>query len=535
MLNFLPALIILVTLIIVISLRISRVQLGSIWLIMIILSLFTWGGVILLRFHLPQPLVLRDWFPLVSGNDPLTLGITENSWLLLFILAGLMTGILLNSAGHLQEERIFNIWLEILSLAAIGMIVLLANSVLAFLILWGLLDVVEIVIFTIINHDQTIGVKTYAIFFTRILGLCLVMLAAVLQYQSQIPLELGSASGKVLALLAVGASLRLGVFPIHLPFTRDLPQRRSVATILRFLVPLSAFSFLSQLAAPDSITGIYLIIELFAILSSLVGSINWLKAKNELEGRPYWLLAFSGLALVSYLHGHPVSVLVWGLIMVSIGGWIFLNELKGPQSNYFLPILLLTISAVPFSPVSIGILGISGGGMKIFNPLLWISLIILAAGVLRFSHEEEEGSVFLENWMKFFCVIGLGILALSSWIVIPLKVAGWNQMSTWAASISVFLLLAFAAVLFYSKGIRTRILNYRIVQNSKIIMPFTEFLNQLFHFDWFYRFLAWIISLQGMAINGINSILEGEGSILWALVFLALMISILVSGAGLNG
>ena len=108
-------------------------------------------------------------------------------------------------------------------------------------------------------------------------------------------------------------------------------------------------------------------------------------------------------------------------------------------------------------------------------------------------------------------------------------------MQTWPATITIILMMIFMSLLFVSDKLRVRITGLKIYQYHKSLLPVARFLNNLFHFEWFFNLMGSLFNVQSSVINGMNSILEGEGSILWALVFLALLLSLLVGGAGLNG
>jgi hypothetical protein len=532
MLNLLPVFFLLLIIIGLVVIRRSRLSLGTVWLILTALVLLNFGIFLFLKVHLPTALVINDWFPLTISQDSIVFSIGQDTWILFFALASLLAGTFFASSAHLQNKNIYSTWITLLGLTVVGMLALLADSPIAFLFGWALIDLVEIITFISIHRGQGTSFQTYAIFVSRLLGLGMVMLAVVLAGNSESPLTLGNASGNVLVLLIVGASLRLGVLPIHLPYTSDLLQQRSTSTILHILVPLSAISFLAKLAVPQSVTGIVLIILLMAIASCLFGAVNWFRAKNELEGQPYWLLAFSGFALISYLHGQSLSVLIWGALMVVVGGWSFLSESHSSKMDLLLPVALITLSGIPFTPAAIGIVGISTGPYQAFNPLLWISLSILMAGMVKFSLSGGDIDHPYENWMKFFYLIGMGLLILSPWCILLFKTTGWNQTHYWW--VSVIELVIFAVVFGANrvKFIREKLSSNQIKQGVKLLAPYANGVNRFFYFDWLYRFLGFLFEIQRVIINGFNLIFEGEGGILWAVVFLVLLASLLVNGGG---
>jgi hypothetical protein len=53
-----------------------------------------------------------------------------------------------------------------------------------------------------------------------------------------------------------------------------------------------------------------------------------------------------------------------------------------------------------------------------------------------------------------------------------------------------------------------------------------------FSFQWLVPVFSWFHGLVGMVPGFISGVLEGEGGILWAILLLALLISLLRSGGG---
>jgi hypothetical protein len=58
-------------------------------------------------------------------------------------------------------------------------------------------------------------------------------------------------------------------------------------------------------------------------------------------------------------------------------------------------------------------------------------------------------------------------------------------------------------------------------------MPAASRWTEIFRLDWLYRFLAGIYRLFAAVAGLINSLLEGEGGILWSLLLMVLILSIL--------
>jgi hypothetical protein len=59
-------------------------------------------------------------------------------------------------------------------------------------------------------------------------------------------------------------------------------------------------------------------------------------------------------------------------------------------------------------------------------------------------------------------------------------------------------------------------------------------IDQLISLQWFYDSLSWVYNAIGQVLSFITSLLEGEGGILWALLLVALLVSLIAQlGVGL--
>jgi hypothetical protein len=61
----------------------------------------------------------------------------------------------------------------------------------------------------------------------------------------------------------------------------------------------------------------------------------------------------------------------------------------------------------------------------------------------------------------------------------------------------------------------------------RAVLPF---LSDLLHLDWLYRSIWFIFGLLGRLISVATAMLEGDGGVLWALLLLALLVSLVGRG-----
>ncbi|HNS37527.1 MAG TPA: hypothetical protein PKM01_07060, partial [Anaerolineaceae bacterium] len=56
-----------------------------------------------------------------------------------------------------------------------------------------------------------------------------------------------------------------------------------------------------------------------------------------------------------------------------------------------------------------------------------------------------------------------------------------------------------------------------------------NFLSKIISLTWFYRLLEWFYARLGQVVRFLSLIFEGDGGVLWTLVFLALVITLIRS------
>lgn len=526
MLVFLPVFLILFFTLLIQWIGRGRLALGTKWLILAAVMVIAWGAILVLRTRLPIALEISDWFPASGSTDVLSFSLDTTSWTISLALLTMAVGVVLTDTSRLGEKGSLAEWTQLLLLTALGLFAALANSPLAFILTWTLIDLVEIVVLVQI-HQEELPIQTMAVFAGRFLGTIFVLLATVLANQSGTPLVLAQASGSVLTLMVVGAALRLGIIPLHLPYTLDINLRRSLGSVLRLVAPLAAFIFIARFPVINVVTGWLTFVLLFAILGALFGAIKWFAAENELAGRPYWLMAFSSLAIIGLLNGKPDTAGYLGLAMVVAGCWNFLQSIHIKWFPYVLPLVLLGFIGFPFTP-SANLLGnLSTGPAAGGFLFIWLSLAFLAAGVVKFTFLQKNDPAPVENWRKLFYIAGMLFLILVPWLNGLWQFSTWMDLSGLISGIATTILLGIILVIQYVNKIRS--IFDRFVPTFKRI---GQILEKFFHFDWLYRVLRLLLLLLEKMLNSVNSILEGEGGILWALVFLVLLISLITGVKG---
>src|SRR5690606_31770558 len=98
-----------------------------------------------------------------------------------------------------------------------------------------------------------------------------------------------SASPQAGLYLLLAAGLRVGVLPLHLPYAGESVLRRGVGTALRAITAASSLILLARIPAGSIAPQYAPYLLMFTALAAVYGGWMWLRAPDELTGRPYWL------------------------------------------------------------------------------------------------------------------------------------------------------------------------------------------------------------------------------------------------------
>jgi hypothetical protein len=198
----------------------------------------------------------------------------------------------------------------------------------------------------------------------------------------------------------------------------------------------------------------------------------------------------------------------------------------------FLPLLgLIGISALPFTLSAGGWDGLLTGKFTLSAVFLLLSHALLLLGFLRYSFEISGTVTGLEKHARITYPLGL-ILIVQTIIIIGL--AGWPGVLTagkWWASLVSLALTGLGAGLYLKlaaklplASVATNLPLYRFW--TLLLKSFQQFLS----LQWLYKALAWLMGQFGALAALLNRVLDGEGGILWSLVFLAVLITLFLSG-----
>ena len=539
------------------TIHLLRREAKSLWLLAMLGALLAWPAVYLMGRNIPEKIGTLIWQPISLFPLSPVLLVDSTSWIFALVLATQLLAVMFTSVARFggksqpiqdnsptddkkesspsslpiaSQSKSWQAWAGNLALTSLGLVAVLAGNLLTLLLAWAALDIVEMIILMGQVSTSDLRGKVVITFSTRIAGMAVLFAAGIIIWNQGGLLEFNSISPQASLFLVLAAGLRLGILPIHVPFIQELPMRIGLGTILR-LVPVSACLILLVRCAEVGIQGtIGLVMLGLTALAGLAGGVSWLRAQDELAGRPYWILTTASLAMAAAIQAQPTAALAWSLAAMLPGALIFLSSVK---RRALVPIIIagaLCLTGLPFTPVWAGTSvfqpttvpsDIAG---KVFTLLVGLILVTVHAYLLAGYLIHGLRGVMIPNdiprqqverWVWLLYIPGLITLpilhAWLGWMIHP--DARQATLIMWAEGASALGLAA--AIWFFT----SRPAHLAGSSSHKKLMLSAEHISRPL-----YKPLLLLFRLFSQVTRVISNLLEGEAGILWALVLLVLVL-----------
>lgn len=502
---------------------------GYSWMTAILTVLAAWGGVMALRWLQPDALVISHWRPFdPSHADPIVFQWDAISWPYGFFMVGLLLAIILTAPVRFQYNSNPVTWSANLVFVGLSLFPILAATPLAAAVAWTVLDVVELVFVLGVISDWRFRREVVIEFVSRVFGTFLLLATMIYGYNPTQPLLFENIQPAQGVLILAAVLLRMGVIPLNLPYVRQLPLQHGLTNTLRIVTQVSALVILARI--PISLTaetwpGLYFTLTAAACL---YGGLLWLTADNEINGRPYWFIATGSLAFLTVLQGNGPSSAIWGIALLGSGALLFVFSTR-KRGLLILPALgLLTFTGLPFTPAASGWQAAAPQGGGVILTIITVGL--LSSGYIRHALREGESFDGFERWAQTLYILGLFLLIVSSWLAIFLG-KGLTTGRWWAGLIVLVICVASGWGFGFrqvseSQGIGR--IGWFVQAAGRVGSGIGNFLR----FAWLGQVFGWFFRLAQQLILLITGVLEGEGGVLWALLLLALLLTLLTTMGG---
>lgn len=512
MLILITCLLLFLTAFALVILRITQPQARYTWLVatggglLAFLSVFVWLA------QMPVELSFPTWQPQALFKIPIFFRADGATWALAASVIALMLAILLTAVTRPIFTNSLS-WAGTLTLSGLGLLAITANNPLTLLLIWALFDLTELITQLSSVQGEKNNERVVISFSTRAFGIVILLWSYIESFSTGNIFTFQSIPSNAGVYLVIAAGLRLGVLPLHLPYSADSSIRRGFGTALRLIGAASTLSILGRVQiASTSLTPFLMILVAAA---SLYGGWMWLRAPDDLNGRPYWMIGIASLSVLSALSGNPIGAAAWACALVLVGGSLFLSSVQIGWLNRALLVGAWSLSSLPFSITA----STWQGNLNFITPFGVVAQVLIAAGFVRHALRASASESLDDQpgWAKGVYPAGILLLIVMQ---ILFGFIGWD------GALQPGNILIAVSASFLTLGLVWGTRRFRIFNPVRAhwVTSAGAGINGLYQGFWsIYRGLARL----GLAVT---DTLEGEGGIMWTLLFLILFISIIVQG-----
>ena len=521
-----PILLLLFVPLLMLAIRLARPRFAYFWLVAALGALLAWPMVLFTRTYIPHSLLLvteplgrtplpAEFFPMSPALlvDPI-------SWSYAMALVTLALAVILTDVARAADAD-WMAWAGSLAITALGLFAVLSGNLLTLLLGWTAIDLAELAILLIEVPQSSTREQIILAFSARLAGSVLAVIGVVIgaglaAISTPSPsLTFTTISPQIRVYLLLAAGLRLGVLPMHTPFLGGRELRRGLGTVLCMVPAASSLILLARIASAGAPARWGPLLLGLAGLAALYAGVYWASARDELDGRRFWILGMAALSLAAAARAQMEASLALGIALLLSGGLLFLFSAR---HRWLLPIAglgLLGFSGLPYTP--------AWQAMRLYAPPfgVWEFLFLIAqalflVGYARHVLRPEPQLTGVERWVWVIYPWGLILLPLTGFLI-----AWWGRLSgaqfpTLASSWPSLVAMGIALILV--------VLAQRI---PRLPVRLVSSLHSVFSFSWLYQLFWGVYRLVGRFLALINLILEGEGGILWTILLLTLLLSLL--------
>ena len=529
-------LLVLAALIIVIIQRVKK-RVGSAWAVALVASTLAWLTLFIMRLFLPFDMALFSWQPVELFNASLALRLDYFNWPYAIAVLTLCVANIFTETTIASIERSANRWIASLTVTSLTILSLASATPLTLSISWSLIDISELLYHAHAADPQQNKDGLMRTFAMRVLSNFALVLATAVAWHIQPNFNLTEIPAPAGLFFLLAAGLRLGVLPIHLPFTKTDGQKIPTNFLFDLAPVASALALIAQLPS-DFLTvntTLLIIVQILSAIAMLYASMMWISRKTVTEGRPYWIIALAAFALQCALNGNPASSRVWGLALLLSGGLLFAFNPPIRRIRFIPALGLIGLTGLPFTLAASGWQGVLGANFSIISVLVITSHSLLTLGYARYIIEASGAVTGLEKHARFTYPLGLIIIFQT---ILLLGLIAWPGVLTpgiWWAGVASLVLSALAFLIRHLTGITdlTQDLPAKL-PFFRILSPVILFIRRFFSLSWLYSAAYWLYQQLNQLERFIKNVIEGEGGLLWSIVFLLIMMLLFITRAGLS-
>jgi len=495
------------------------VRLAYVWLIITSFIAIPWLFLLFIPLSSFQPIISGQSLVAPLQKTILAFRLDKTSWAMVFSFLTWILSYLLTAVIRLDKERDPFSWISIILIFMPTVFSFSAQNIISLIIFWTLSDILEIVYRLRKNRRLFEHRRNILQYLLRLIS---TFLAIWFDLGVQ-TLPLNPLLNHKELLLVFIVVFRSSVLPIVSSKNTDSGLNLAEEFFLRaiqFSYGLGFLSFANEITLEGM--GFFVLLFILFILIIFSGYV-WAKQKDLSEGISVQPLFFISLALISHFLGYSDVFPIFSLLFMFNAGFLSLYSFKELKIPFLLIISLVLISGLPFSfPFFVFNYLLISEHSLITTSIIFIPYVFAILGFLRKSAVLKVSIKTFEPLHKTIYLIGLLLLIVSAAVIVMRNYLDQLVLQgIWWVSLIPFI---FALFLYFLYWKNVKEIYPKEKTNSKIsaLLFITNFLQ----LDWLTVISLGIFRILRNVTSGINSLLEGEGGILWSILILVLLISI---------
>ena len=504
-------------------LRYKGVRLAYLWMVFILTALIVW---LLLFFIQPDkisPLVVKNWIKIGSTPVDLTLKVNNMNWPISVSYFTILLSYSLTSIVRLRGNKSLYAWVEMTVLVISGWLVLLAGDYWSILITWTLIDFVELIFH--LRYKMLDPVRFYFHFLVKFIGSMLLVFGISRSFQVNPQNLFDNNIEGVGTVILLAAILHSGIFSNTQNKSSKIDYSQISLIFLRIISFSASFFVLTYISGHRLSLLSEIIIKILFLGTAILGAHRWAMGSNEGYRFQELLLAFGGMIGYLYLIGSGAAIVYWLILLLMPIGWLFLYSDRDSWIHIFWFFCIFMMSGLPFSLTFQGLKEFLISGNSIDLLLMTVPIILVISGYIKHALKKSGKYNYLEPWYKIFYLFGLflPLISMSAVVLKNTRLIADEFSGLWIGAVVLSLSIM---VYFYQVKSKDNIIefnNIRELRVGSVSVPFKDIqtISKKVYFL-FENFLTFV-----------SRLFEGAGGILWAVVFLALFMTILKFQGGI--
>lgn len=504
-------------------LKLRGVRTAYIWMVLVFISFMLWLALMVIPYERFSPLIFNDWFKFGETRISLRFALNPYNWILVLSMFSVNLSFFLTGIARLDIRSDLTRWIFQLVLIAFSFLALISADLWSIVLFWTILDLLELSFHRLILNDANDKIYFRRYIIKSLGSILLIWNIASLSSSGLNPLINGIVSSSPNTSIFLAAFIHSGIFPLDSESKKSVEIKSSdllknLFIVLNFFV---SFSLISNLQAPELPFILSFAISIGSYILIIFSSIQWALQKDNNYSLHFLLLYEAGVFIFLYFSGAAQYITFLLVILTISILWLLFFTHRSKSLVIFPVISTFFVTGLPLSITAFGSRGFVGNGISVGLIVFLSSQILLIYGYIKRAYAQNEKFYELEIWYQVAYLIGLFLPFLSAAAIIffskttmPIEFQYW-----WIGLIVVLLAVIgyfFSGKLFFRK-------------NSEEFMPQTRsiIILRFLSFEWLFNSFTFLESKVWGFVNGFSGLMEGEGGIMWALVFLILIFSLL--------